>query len=251
MPTTQVGENKLFWARSRGEGAATILIHGAGGNHLHWPGSLRRWPKATVYALDLPGHGRSEGNGRERIDDYAADVVDFAEAVGLERAVLVGHSMGGAIAQTIALAAPDLVQGLVLMGTGAKLGVAPAILEGLERDFEGTTELIARWAWGPAANPTLVAQGQEMMLETGPRVVLGDFVACDRFDVRDRVDGIAAPTLVLTGSEDRMTPPRFGEWLANQIPGARFSLLEGAGHMLMLERPRWVTEAVEDFFRGF
>jgi pimeloyl-ACP methyl ester carboxylesterase len=245
MPSLQVGENSLFYAKSPGDGRATILIHGAGGSHLHWPASLRRLPGPAVYAIDLPGHGRSEGGGRQRVEDYAAVVLGFMDAVGLQHSILIGHSMGGAIAQTVALCAPQRVVGLVLVGTGARLRVAPAILSGLEQDFDQTVQLLSEWTWGPGAEARLVAEGRRQMLEVGSAVLLGDFLACDRFDVREQAGRIAAPTLAITGSEDRMTPPRFGEWLADHIPGARFVLVEGAGHMVALERPEEVAAAVQ------
>jgi len=245
MPVVSVAGNNLFYSANRGEGSAVVLIHGAGGSHLHWPASLRCLPGARVYAIDLPGHGRSGGDGRERIEGYAADLVGFLQALGVGRATLVGHSMGGAIAQSMALTTPERVSRLVLVSTGARLRVAPAVLEGLRQDFAGTVRLLAEWIWGPGTEPTLVAEGRRAMEEAGPQVLTGDFLACDRFDVRERIGEIAMPTLVITGSEDLMTPPRFGQWLADHIPGARFLLVEGAGHMVALERPEEVARAVE------
>jgi Predicted hydrolases or acyltransferases (alpha/beta hydrolase superfamily) len=250
MPFAQIGEQALFYTVSRRGGPALILIHGAGGSHLHWPAALRRMPGATVYAVDLPGHGRSEGPGRERIEDYVADIVRFMDAVGVSRGVLVGHSMGGAIAQMTALMAPERVAGLVLVGTGARLRVAPALLDGILQDARGALALITEWAWGPEADPAMVARGRQMMARVNPRVVWGDFAACDRFDIRERVGEITAPTLVITGSEDRMTPPKFGQWLAERIPGARFVLVEGAGHMVMLEKPDQVASAVREWLKA-
>jgi len=250
MPVVQVGGQTLFYTVGGRGGPALVLIHGAGGSHLHWPAALRRLPGATVYAVDLPGHGRSAGPGREHIEDYATDVVGFLDAVGIPRGVLVGHSMGGAIAQMTALMAPERVAGLVLVGTGARLRVAPVILEGILQDARGTLDLITEWAWGPEADPTLVARGRQVMARVHPQVVWGDFTACDRFDVRERIGEITAPTLVITGSEDRMTPPKFGQWLAERIPGARFVLVEGAGHMVMLEKPDEVARAVREWLKA-
>jgi pimeloyl-ACP methyl ester carboxylesterase len=250
MPFAQIGEQALFYTVSRRGGPALILIHGAGGSHLHWPAALRRMPGATVYAVDLPGHGRSEGPGREHIEDYVADIVRFMDAVGVSRGVLVGHSMGGAIAQMTALMAPERVAGLVLVGTGARLRVAPALLDGILQDARGALALITEWAWGPEADPAMVARGRQMMARVNPRVVWGDFAACDRFDIRERVGEITAPALVITGSEDRMTPPKFGQWLAERIPGARFVLVEGAGHMVMLEKPDQVASAVREWLKA-
>lgn len=247
MPTLCVRENTLFTTARRGSSPAVILIHGAGGNHMLWPAPFHRLARRAVYALDLPGHGRSSGPGRQQVEEYAADLVAFIDALAVERAVLVGHSLGGAIAQVAALAAPQRVAALVLVATGARLRVAPAIIEGLANNPEQTVATIMQWAWGPSALPEMIEQGRQTMLKTGVDVLLGDFLACDRFDLRQQLGQVSAPTLVLTGSEDRMTPPRLGQSLAEGIPGARFQLIEGAGHMLMLERPAETAQAVEAF----
>lgn len=249
MAVVRVRGNDLFYAASGEVGPTVVLIHGAGGNHLHWPPSLRTLPGARVCALDLPGHGRSGGAGRKEIGEYAADVVGLLDGLGVERAVLIGHSMGGAIAQSLALTYPERAAGLVLVGTGARLRVAPAILDGIRQDFHSVVRLITEWAWGQGTDPALVEKGRELMEEVDPEVLLGDFLACDRFDVREQAAQIAAPTLVITGSEDRMTPPRFGEWLAEHIPAARFLLIEGAGHMVALEKPSEVSTAVQAWLK--
>jgi len=96
-----------------------ILIHGAGGNHLYWPPELRRLAGFRVLALDLPGHGKSSGVGLQSIRDYASSLMTYMDAVGLSRAVIVGHSMGGAIALTLCLDHAERVAGLGLIATGA------------------------------------------------------------------------------------------------------------------------------------
>jgi pimeloyl-ACP methyl ester carboxylesterase len=247
MPTISVRGQDLYYSARRAGETTVLLIHGAGGSRLNWPASLRRLPWASVYTVDLPGHGRSGDQGRDSIDEYATDLLALMDQECIERAVLVGHSMGGAIAQTMAATAPRSVLGLALLGTGARLRVAQAILDGLQDDFEGTVDLITGWLWGESADERLVAEGRQTMLAAGPAVMLGDFLACDRFDLRERVASVSAPTLVLTGSEDRMTPPKLGQWLADNISGARFSLVQGSGHMLMLEQPDVVTAAIGGF----
>ena len=224
-----------------------MLVHGAGGSRLHWPAELRRLPGAAVYTLDLPGHGRSRGEGCDTVEGYAEAVDAFLHAVGIEQAVIVGHSMGGAVAQTMALDFADCVGGLTLVGTGARLRVAPAILEGIRSDFAGSVELVTRFAWSSEAPPKLTELGRQALLETGPDVLLGDFIACDRFDVMERLGEIKVPTLVVTGSADQLTPVKYARFLAESISGARFTTIEGAGHMVMLERPEEVEKAVQEF----
>ena len=107
---------------------AVVLIHGAGGTHLHWPYNLRRLNNHRVFAPDLPGHGKSAGLGKQSVEKYAETIADWMNAIGLDQALMVGHSMGGAIAQTLAVRYPEMVTGLVLIGTGARLEVNQELL---------------------------------------------------------------------------------------------------------------------------
>jgi pimeloyl-ACP methyl ester carboxylesterase len=226
-----------------------VLVHGAGGSRLNWPPELRRLFGATIYTLDLPGHGRSSGDGWDAIEGYAADAVAFLDGVGIERAIVVGHSMGGAIALTMALDSTERVAGLVLVATGARLRVAPSILERISTDFETALDIITRYAWSPEALSNLVDLGRERLREAGPDVLLGDLIACDRFDVMGRLEEVDVPTLVVAGSADRLAPAKYAHYLAEHIPGARLVIVEGAGHMVMLERSLEVVAAVCAFLQ--
>jgi pimeloyl-ACP methyl ester carboxylesterase len=250
MPNVSAQGRQLFYAqtRARKPGAPTlVLIHGAGGNHLHWPAELRRLPGATVYALDLPGHGRSEGPGCDTIKGYVSTLIGFLDATGTQHAVLMGHSMGGAIAQMTALIHPERVAGLVLVGTGARLRVAPAILKGVLGDFDTAIELITHFAWAADAPAELTRLGRDTLAETSPQVLHGDFVACDTFDVMERLEEIGAPTLVIAGTADHLTPQKYGAYLAGHIPNARLVTIEGGGHMMALEQADAVASAVAEF----
>jgi pimeloyl-ACP methyl ester carboxylesterase len=252
MPYISAQGHQLFYAqtKTRKPGAPTlVLIHGAGGSHLHWPAELRRLPGATVYALDLPGHGRSEGPSCDTIEAYVSTLMGFLDATGTRRAVLMGHSMGGAIAQMTALLHPERVVGLVLVGTGARLRVAPAILEGVLGDFETAIDLITRFAWAPDAPAELTRLGHATLAATPPQVLHGDFVACDTFDVMERLGEIGAPTLVIAGTADHLTPQKHGAYLARHIPDARLVTIEGGGHMMALEQPGAVAAAVAQFIQ--
>jgi pimeloyl-ACP methyl ester carboxylesterase len=247
MPHVETEQGKLFYTLSRAAaGCPTlVLIHGAGGTHLHWPVELRRLAGASVYALDLPGHGRSTGQGCDTIKGYAQAVAAFLRAVNTGPVIIAGHSMGGAIAMTLAL---DFdVIGAVLVGTGARLRVAPAILEGIQSNFERSVEIITRFAWSQGASPRLTELGKQALLDTGPDVLLGDFSACDRFDVMERLEQVQVPTLVISSSADQLTPVKYGRFLAEHIPNAHLVIIENAGHMVMLEQPNKVAEAVREF----
>jgi len=250
MPFLTVGGERVHYLHRRPVDDArppVILIHGAGGSHQHWLYQVRDLPRAASYALDLPGHGRSPGAGRDSIGAYGDWLLAFMDEAGLARAVLVGHSMGGAIALDLALRWPERVAGLGLVATGARLRVAPAILDGIRQNPGETVRLITDWAFGPDVPEEMARLGRRQMGQVDPGVLYGDFAACDAFDVRQRLGEIRAPALVLCGTQDRMTPVKYATFLRDGLPGAGLHLVEGAGHMLMIERPQAVTRALIGF----
>ena len=106
-----------------------LLLHGAGGTHLNWPAEIRRLAGYEIYAVDLPGHGKSEGHGEQTIAGYAQGIISWMDSVQLYRAFLIGHSMGGMIALQLALDSPQRVSGLGLVSSGARLPVNPELIE--------------------------------------------------------------------------------------------------------------------------
>jgi len=171
------------------------------------------------------------------------------EALALKRAILVGHSMGGAIVQLLALEHSSMVGGLILVGTGARLRVLPSLLNGLANDFEETIEALLVYAYSASAPTELVELGRQEWLANSPAVIRGDFLACDRFDVIDRLGKIHCPTLVLCGEEDRLTPPKYSHLLRDSIADAALTVIPDAGHMVMLEQPQRVNRAIEEFLQ--
>jgi pimeloyl-ACP methyl ester carboxylesterase len=253
MPTSFIDGGELYYHHHRGalnvKAPPLVLVHGAGGNLMHWPGELRRLPDHEVVALDLPGHGHSSGPGLPDIGAYAEVVRKFADAHKLPAFVLGGHSMGGAIALEFALRYGNRLAGLILVGTGARLRVAPEILAGVQHDIEGATALLAEWAHGEHVDPNLQRIYLRRLREVDPQVLSNDFLACDAFDRRADVAAIATPSLILCGDADRMTPVKYSQFLAAEMPGARLIILPGAGHMAMLE-PRSrsaVVDAIKQF----
>ncbi|HSJ59485.1 MAG TPA: alpha/beta fold hydrolase [Anaerolineae bacterium] len=249
MPLLDVQKERIHYvSRRRGEEhlPPVLFIHGAGGSHQHWLYQVRDLP-TTVYAVDLPGHGRSDGSGRDTVGGYADWIVHFLDAAQIERAVLAGHSMGGAIVLDMALRYPERVTGLGLVSTGARLRVAPVILDGMRAGPEQTVHLIGDWLFGSQAPQEMVEMARRQMAEVPATVLHGDFLACDAFDVRDRLDGITAPAIVVSGTEDRMTPVYLAAALRDRLPAARLHVVHGAGHMVMIERPESVTRALGRF----
>jgi pimeloyl-ACP methyl ester carboxylesterase len=224
-----------------------VLVHGAGGDLMHWPADLRRLAGRRVYAVDLPGHGKSDGDPLPDMAAYADALHAWAETEALPRFVLAGHSMGGAIAIEYALRHPGRLAGLGLLSTGARLRVAPQILAGIRADFDATVELLVRWMYGEGADPNLLRLGARRLSEVSPAVLHTDFAACEAFDRRADLSRIDVPALILCGDADVMTPLKSSEYLRDQIPGSQLVVIPGAGHMAALQQPQAVARHIEAF----
>jgi pimeloyl-ACP methyl ester carboxylesterase len=231
-----------------GSGSPLVFIHGAGGTTKVWnfqQGQLSGL--FEVILIDLPGHGTSPGDGCGTIEEYGHVVSEATDQLGLEKFFVIGHSMGGAIAMHLALERPSSLAGLVLIGTGARLKVFPAILEGILKDKETTCRQIIDYAFSPMAPAAMKEAAYQEYVKSHAEVVHRDFTACDRFDIRESAHSINIPTLIMCGAHDTLTPPKYAEYLHERIAGSSLRLIEDASHMVMLEKPREVSEAIAEF----
>lgn len=232
--------------------ARLLCVHGSGGMSTVWDAQLRHLDDdRSVAALDLSGHGDSDDvdAGPGALSAYAEDVVAVARAI--DAGVLVGNSLGGAVALQVAIEGGFDPDALVLCGTGAKLAVHEDLRRLLEEDFEAAVEtlhgpdMLFHEHEGPHRERSMT-----LMRETGRAVTRRDFLTCHAFDVRDRLGAIDVPALAITGEHDRLTPPTFHEYLAERIPDGRWETIPDAAHLSMVERPRAFNEAVEGFLVG-
>lgn len=231
---------------------AVILLHGAGGNHLSWPPEIRRMQGQRLYALDLPGHGKSEGIGRQSIGDYARCVLDFMDALKIRKAVFVGHSMGGAIALWLGIHTPSRTLGLGLIGTAPRLRVAPELLinSSSPATFPMAVKTATEWAFGPDADPRTKELAAQRLSEVRFSVLNGDFLACDAYDESNILGRAKAPTMIVCGAEDKMTPLHYSRAMHGRIKNSLLQVVEGAGHNVMLEQPLVVANLLHLFLNS-
>jgi len=230
-------------APSGAQGVPLLLVHGAGGTHDHWPEALRRLPGRCVISVDLPGHGGSPLPGERSVPAYAGRLLDLLDALGIARVAVGGHSMGGAIALTLALEAPERIAALLLVGTGARLRVTPAIVLA-SADPARSREVansVAGFSFGAGASPEFLRAHADGVAAAAPGILHGDFTACDAFDAMERLGAIRAPARIVVGAEDRLTPPRYAAFLRERLPGDGLLTVPGAGHMVTWEAPEAVT----------
>ena len=219
-----------------------VFVHGAG-----CTGEVFAAQIAAIdgsIALTLPGH---------TTPGEPASIQAFADAVSAELAarelsdvILCGHSMGGAIALELGIRHDPRIRALVMLSSGARLRVAPAILEQMERDFPTVARELPRNFYADPT-PQQLAASTRMLLEVGQEQTLRDFRACDAFDRIGQLAEVTLPVLAVTGERDVLTPPKFAKSLADRIPGASARILPRAGHLAMAERPGEVNEALRAF----
>ena len=226
-----------------------IFIHGSGGNAGHWQRVMNGLAKNyRSIAVDLPGHGSSRGDGFESVVEYGTLVNEFLDALGFKKVVLGGHSLGGAIVQDVALRYPQKLKALLLIGTGARLRVLPEALELMRKMASGEIPpKFYPWGFSEQASPEIIAEGEREWAKTGSLVRYHDFLACDRFDIMAEVEKIRIPSLIACGKEDRLTPIKYSQFLNQKLPGARMEMIDGSGHLVMLENPQALSQAILNF----
>lgn len=251
MPSSVVNGKGVYY-QSRGNRSPLVFVHGSMGSHRTWDLQRQLSKAHRVILLDLPAHGQSDPLDEPITVKLLADhVAAFVKGLAAGAVVLVGHSLGGAICIQLALEYPALVRALVLVGTGAKLGVLPAILEALKTDFKASVDLaIGGMAFASSTGPEIVERSKSECLKCRPEVAYADFVACNNFDVREKVSSIKAPTLIIVGIDDRLTPVKWSQFLNDKIPGSSLHVIANAGHMVMLEQPEEVNRTILTFLRG-
>lgn len=234
-------------------GRKILFVHGAGSNGHTWHRQGEAiGEKQSAIALDLPGHGRSAGvEGMRTVRDYADFIAAFLDALKIESAVILGHSMGGAIAMELALRHGARVDALILSCTAAKFNISTERIEALRAITMGRApQAFNTDGYSPKTvkeNFDVVREGWMEQIKTDPRVRYTDIVACSQVDLRADIAKIDKPTLVIAGADDQGTTPADAELIAGKIRGAKVKIIADAGHFIPRERPAEYNAAIEEF----
>jgi 3-oxoadipate enol-lactonase len=243
----------------RSDAPALVLVNSLGTDARIWDAVIERLaPQYRILSYDKRGHGLSDAPpGDYSLDQHVGDLAGLVAHCGLDRFALMGVSVGGLIAQGYALAHPEQVTSLVLCDTAAKLGDA-ASWDGRIRTIRdqgmGALADAVMERWFPPAfrtgRPDELAGWRNLFLRSSPDGYCGTCATLRDSDLRDRIGGLAMPTLVVVGSEDASTPVAVVRDCAAAIPGARFEIIEGAGHIPSIDQPDRLTAVVQGFLKG-
>jgi pimeloyl-ACP methyl ester carboxylesterase len=232
-----------------------VFLHGAGLDHTVWalPARYFAHHDHAVLAVDLPGHGKSEGKALTSITALANWVVKLLDEVGANKAALVGHSMGALIALQAAAQSGQRVRALALLGAAPKMPVHPDLLAAAEANDHAAFDLMTSWGFGPAGHlggarvpgTWLMGGGERLLERVRPGVLHADLAACNAYDqgLEDAAK-VACPAVVIMGSDDKMTPAKAGAKLAGAIPNAQQVVIPGCGHMMLAEKPDETLDAL-------
>jgi len=234
-----------------------VFIHGAGSDRTGWRLQTRYFAHhgRSVLAIDLPGHGRSTGAPLTSIGALADFIPKLLDAAKVEKAALIGHSMGALTALEAGARYPERIWALALLGIAATMPVHPELLDAAHKHEHKSMELIAHWGIGKPLSiggmktPGLWLTGEVLRVsEQAQHGSIGvDMAACNDYQgALEAAAKIRCPTMFILGDGDQMTPAAKARALAEKIPGAKTVVIKGTGHMIATERPDETLAALKE-----
>lgn len=235
-----------------------IFVHGACNDHSVWALQSRYFAHhgSNVFAVDTPGHGRSAGDAHSSVPDIADWLAALLDALAVERAAFVGHSLGALAVLDMAARDPARASRIALLGPSAPMPVAEALLDAAKMNDHAAFELITGWSFsaghqlGGSEQPGIWMSGNALRLmeRSRPGALYNDLLACrDYNDGVTAAGGVRCPSLVILGQRDLMAPPANATLLIEALADKLVVTLSGCGHSLMAEAPRAVLDALREF----
>ena len=237
------------------------FVHGAGLDHSIFGLQSRYfgYHGRNVLALDLPAHGRSEGPPIPTVPEMADWVMRLLDAAKLEKASVVGHSMGSLVALECAARYPQRIERIALLGSAYPMKVGEGFMDAARRNDHAAYDMETIWghapqnALGANPNPGMCMYGEALarLERLAPGVLYNDLKACHEYSGGEAAAAkLRCPALFVLGRRDQMTPARAGTAFAKTVPNARVVMLEASGHSVMTEAPDATLDALADFLRG-
>ena len=255
----EVNDKKTFFSNGNGtllpSQPSVVFIHGAAMDHTVWTLPVRYFArhKYNVYALDLPGHGRSDGAPLASIESISDWVKSAMDALEIPNAAIVGHSMGSLVGICFSARHPERARCLALLGTSTPMPVTDQLLSAAETNGHDAIDMTNIWSHsdfsltGGNSDPgrCMTMSGQRLLERSDDGVLFNDLNACNTFgDAESYLAELKQPTLIISGKQDKMTSPLKARAAAEQIGNAMFIELDRCGHFMMTEQPNAVLDAL-------
>jgi pimeloyl-ACP methyl ester carboxylesterase len=204
-----------------------------------------------LIAIDLPSHGKSSKFEDLSLDLYVDSIKKLKKELDMEKLILCGHSLGGAIAQTYYFKYPEDEIGLILMSTGAKLRVLDEILENTKNNFNQYLTNIPVGAFYRKTSKKFIDPYVKEISKIEPMVLHTDFQICNNFDILDEISSIDVPCLIIVGKADVLTPVKYHKYFHKHIRDSELHIINNAGHAVMIEKSIQVNKTIEKFLQRF
>ncbi len=225
-----------------------IFISGAGMNFNLWKSQVGAFnDSANAVAVNLPGHGNSAGSGKDKISDYANELVKFIKETGIENPIPCGLSMGGAITLELLINNQKMFKGGIIINSGSRLRVMDAIFLSIKQDYEAYVKSTGSFVLSEKSDKNIFQPLLEKATEDNPDITYNDFAACNTFDVMDKLDSINSPVLIIAAKEDNNTPLKYSTFMNEKLKNSRLEIIEDAGHMTPMEKPEEVNDKIKEF----
>lgn len=239
MPQVKIGDLEVHYVgKGTNKDDVIVFVHGAGCNSDVWHHQLDFFSDDYhTVAVDLPGHASSSWMDECSMQGYVEVVKGLMDSLPTDRAILVGHSMGGGITLQFALTYPEMLRSMVLANTGARLRVLPQIFSLLRSDPDRAISMVKQFSFAPGTSEEIRFELERILRSTPVEVLIADLTACDSFDVMDQLGTIKTPALVICGEQDFMTPVKYSRYLSDNIEESTLEIINNAGHMSMMEQP--------------
>ncbi len=227
--------------KSMGEGENVFFLHGLGGNIYNWAYQTKYFSETNnVVSLELPGHGRSSGKGGSTIEYYTELIRQFFDIMELDNIVVIGHSMGGVVSLDFSFKYPERVKALGLVATSAKFDIPTQKLMELKNDMESIFGSLDK-------AKDKMKDIDERLVTNDMMVLLGDVMAIKKYDGTSHLSELKMPTLVIGGADDVLAPAAYAEQLHGSIKNSELTIIENAGHMVMVEAHQEFNAVLEEF----
>ena len=247
---------------NKSESPTVFLIHGAGMNATVWQMQTRYLASKgiNVLAIDLPGHGSSEGNGLETIEDMALWVIELINELKITHVIIAGHSMGSLIGIEAAKLNNKNVKGLILLGTSSSMPVHPNLIDAAKNNINSAAEMITDWSYDkknhlgghPLPGYWMIDSSIQLIMESLPGILAKDLIACNNYNnIMEISKSLKQKLLIISGKKDKMTPAKKAYELSKNIINSEINILDNCGHMMMIEKPYDTTQLMYKFIKDF